>query len=307
MLIRAGYEIEFDLPQPAEVITHLNVLAEHVPQLRTPDQMQVWANGLPQMQMQSFHDRFGNLSNRLSAPAGRLRLYNDFVIADSGLPRQWPETARQHEVCELPNEHMVFLMPSRYCEVDKLSATAWQLFGHTALGWQRVKAICDWVHGNISFGYQYACNTSTANDVFESRRGVCRDFAHLAITFCRAMNIPARYATGYLGDIGVPFNPAPMDFSACFEVYMGGRWHLLDARHNQRRIGWILMARGRDAADCAITTSFGTANLVKFQVWTREVQSDSLTLLPQGSGSVQQMSSAPPSWSEPQRALGVYG
>ena len=172
---------------------------------------------------------------------------------------------------DLPLDVLPFLLGSRYCEVEKLTEIAWQLFGATPPGWERVQAICDWVHRHVRFGYEFARDDRTAWEVFHERRGVCRDFMHLALTFCRCLNIPARYATGYLGDIGVPAVPFPMDFSAFFQVYLGGRWHPFDARHNERRIGRIAMAYGRDAVDVALTTTFGKHVLKKFQVWTDEV------------------------------------
>ncbi len=177
-------------------------------------------------------------------------------------------------------EVLPFLLPSRYCEVDRLSEIAWSLFGQTPEGWGRAQAICDWVHHHVQFGYEFARPTKSAYDVYEERKGVCRDFTHLALTFCRCMNIPARYATGYLGDIGVPLSDSPMDFSGWFEVYLGGRWYTFDARHNTPRIGRVVMARGRDAVDVALTTSFGTSNLVKFVVWTDEVGPEALALPP---------------------------
>ena len=173
---------------------------------------------------------------------------------------------------DLPDDVIIYLLGSRYCETDRLSDMAWATFGHTPLGWGRVQAICDFVHNHISFNYQDARPTRTAWEAFEERRGVCRDFAHLAVTLCRCMNIPARYCTGYLGDIGVPISPDPMDFSAWFEVYLGGKWHTFDARHNVPRIGRILLARGRDATDVAISNSFGKAILTEFQVITEEVR-----------------------------------
>src|SRR5207302_1063843 len=179
--------------------------------------------------------------------------------------------ARQDPVQELPVETLPFLLVSRYCEVDLLSDLAWNLFGQTPEGWPRVQAVCDWVQANVRFGYEHARATRTAAEVLAERVGVCRDFTHLAVTFCRCLNIPARYATGYLGDIGVAPVPAPMDFSAWFEVYLGGRWHTFDARHNVPRIGRVLMARGRDAVDVALTTSFGATELKEFSVWTDEV------------------------------------
>lgn len=164
-----------------------------------------------------------------------------------------------------------FLLPSRYCEADRLGPFAWSRFGQIPPGWGRVQAVCDYVHGHLRFNYEQARATRTALEAWEEGVGVCRDFTHLAITLCRCLNIPARYATGYLGDIGVPADPAPMDFSAWFEVWLGGRWFTFDARHNQRRIGRLVMARGRDAADCALTTTFGPHILRTFKVRTDEV------------------------------------
>ncbi|MDO9454347.1 MAG: transglutaminase family protein [Stagnimonas sp.] len=279
MLIRAGYEIIFDLPNPTVVTTLLNVVPERREALLRPDLLRAYANGKRVFDVGYFRDHMDNVRARISAPAGELRLYNDFVIADSGEHLTEPFDAYQHALDELPGECLEFLLPSRYCEVDSLSQTAWQMFGQTPLGWSRVRSVCNWVKSNITFGYAYARNTRTALETFNERVGVCRDLNHLAITFLRALNIPTRYATGYLGDIGIPINPAPMDFSACFEVYLGGRWHLWDARHNEPRIGWILLGRGRDAADCAITTSYGVANLKKFQVWTDEVNSAAIPSL----------------------------
>lgn len=272
MFIRAGYEIIFDLPAPTPMLLLLYTLPSRAADLRRPDQVHTD----PVLPVEEFTDGFGNRCARILAPAGKLRLCGDTVIEDSGLPLPVEINAVQHSVEDLPFECLPFLLPSRYCEVDRLSDIAWNLFGWAAPGWVRVQAVCDWVYANVEFGYEYARPTKTAFDVYEERRGVCRDFTHLAVTFCRALNIPTRYATGYLGDIGVPLDPNPMDFSACFQVYLGGQWHTFDARHNARRIGWILMATGRDAADCAITTSFGPALLEKFVVWTDEVASADL-------------------------------
>jgi transglutaminase-like putative cysteine protease len=192
-------------------------------------------------------------------------------VQDSGLPDPIVADAVQHEVEDLPDECLVYLIGSRYCETDRMMNTAWQLFGNGPTGWGRVQAICNHVHENVSFGYQYARPTKTASDVHVERAGVCRDFAHLAVTFCRCMNIPARYVTGYLGDIGVPYDPAPMDFSAWFEAWLGGKWHTFDARHNKPRIGRIVIARGRDASDVAISNSFGMTTLAGFKVWTDQL------------------------------------
>jgi transglutaminase-like putative cysteine protease len=186
--------------------------------------------------------------------------------------KQW---ALEEALEDLPNEALMFLLGSRYCDTQKLSDQAWQMFGNIGGGWQRVQAICNYVHDRIEFGYHHARNDRTASEGHEERIGVCRDFAHLAITLCRCMNIPARYCTGYLGDIGVPRDPAPMDFSAWFEVFLGGRWYTFDARHNHPRIGRIPIAHGRDAADAAISTTFGSAALARFTVVTDEVNDES--------------------------------
>ena len=205
------------------------------------------------------------------APAGRTTIATEFRIYDNGQPDPVPRDAAQHEIKDLPDQVLVFLLASRYCETDRLSDFAWAQFGATPLGWPRVQAICDFVHGHLAFNYANADVFRTAYGGFGDRTGVCRDFAHLAITLCRCMNIPARYCTGYLGDIGVPLDPNPMDFSAWFEAYLGGRWWTFDARHNAPRIGRVLMATGRDATDVALSTSFGHSTLASFTVVTDEV------------------------------------
>jgi len=267
MLIRIGYDIAYDVPAPVPMVLELYTRPERGRDLVRPE----WLRTEPEIPVQEYLDSFGNRCARILAPAGRLRLTSDSLIRDSGLPEEVGRGARQHPVHELPPEVLPFLLASRYCEVDLLSDVAWNLFGQVPEGWTRVQAICDWVHGNVRFGYEHARPTRTAREVLEERVGVCRDFQHLAVTFCRCLNIPARYATGYLGDIGIPPQPFPMDFSAWFEVYLGGRWYTLDARHNEPRIGRVLMAVGRDAADVALTTSFGLHTLAHFEVWTDEV------------------------------------
>ena len=214
---------------------------------------------------------FGNTCGRIVAPAGRLRLSTAAILRDTGEPDAVAVDVPQQAIADLPDESLVFLLGSRYCETDRLSDTAWSMFGATLPGWRRVQAICDFVHDHIAFGYQHARATKTSMDVFGERLGVCRDFAHLAVTLCRCMSIPARYCTGYLGDIGVPLDDAPMDFSAWFEAYLGGRWYTFDARHNVPRIGRILLARGRDASDVALTTSFGPTTLTGFKVVADEI------------------------------------
>jgi transglutaminase-like putative cysteine protease len=268
MLIRAGYEISIECQYETPLMALLSVHPSRTGDLRTP--AIITSSG--RAPLTANIDEFGNLRSRTIAPAGRLELATSFVIADSGLPDEVALWADEVPVPQLPEDAVTFLLGSRYCETDRLSELAWSLFGNTPRGWRRVQAIVDYVHSRITFGYQYARCTRTAFEGHEERVGVCRDYAHLAIALCRCMNIPARYATGYLGDIGVPAVPAPMDFSAWFEVYLGGRWFTFDARHNKPRIGRILMARGRDAADCAITTTFGQSSLVGFKVVTEELR-----------------------------------
>jgi transglutaminase-like putative cysteine protease len=276
MLIRIGYEIVFDIPAPVPILLVLSTHPDRAGSIRRPGRLRIE----PEVPVEEFTDSFGNLCGRIVALPGQLRLWDDAIVEDSGLPDEFAPHAIQHPVQDLPSDVLPFLLPSRYCEVDRLSDIAWNLFGQTPEGWGRAQAICDWVHGHVKFGYEFARPTKSAYDVYEERRGVCRDFTHLALTFCRCMNIPARYATGYLGDIGVPLSDSPMDFSGWFEVYLGGRWYTFDARHNTPRIGRVVMARGRDAVDVALTTSFGTSGLVKFVVWTDEVGPETLSLPP---------------------------
>jgi transglutaminase-like putative cysteine protease len=266
MILQLGYNIEFDLPAPAAVVTLLNVHPSRVADLRAPDELRVE----PQTEVENFIDSFGNRCVRFLAQPGLLRLTNSTLAYDTGLPDPVNLAAREHPVQELPHDVLRYLYNSRYCEVDRFSMIALELFGSVPPGWSRVKAVCDWVHSKVSFGYQYARPTKSALDVYTERFGVCRDFQHLAVTMCRALNIPARYATGYLGDIGVSLSADPMDFSAWFEAYLEGRWWTFDARHNRPRIGRVLIATGRDASDVAITTSFGIANLKQFSVISEE-------------------------------------
>ncbi|HEX4354475.1 MAG TPA: transglutaminase family protein [Polyangiales bacterium] len=267
MLIRAGYEISIQCDSETPLIALLSVHPSRANDLRSPAIITA-DHGSP---LTPSIDEFGNLRTRTITPAGILKLSTEFLIQDSGLPDAVAPWAAESPVSQLPNEALTFLLGSRYCETDRLAPLAWQLFGRTARGYQRVQAICDYVHQHITFGYQHASQTRTAFDAHQERVGVCRDFAHLAVAFCRCMNIPARYCTGYLGDIGVPVMDAAMDFSAWFEAYVGGRWYTFDARHNKPRIGRIVIAKGRDAADVAITTTFGPSKLVGFKVITDEV------------------------------------
>jgi len=267
MRIRAGYKIVYDTPGPTPMLMMLSVRPERARDLEKPD----WMQTEPYVPIRTYVDAFGNICTRLVAPAGRTTFHTDFVIRDSGEPERPPLGARQEPIDELPDHVVEYLLPSRYCDVEHLSDMAWRQFGSTDLGWPRVQAILDYAHDRIRFGYEHARATKTAFDAHEERAGVCRDYAHLAITLCRALNIPARYCTGYLGDIRVPALPGPMDFSAWFEVWLSGAWHSADARHNHPRIGRTLMAVGRDAADVAITTTFGLAILAEFTVFTDEV------------------------------------
>ncbi len=268
MQIRAGFKIDYSCPQPTPMLLVLSVSPERLPDvIEAPHQLRFE----PFVPATDYRDSFGNICTRILAPAGALTMSADFVVQDSGLPDPVQWDAMQHRVEDLPDDVLVFLLGSRYCDTDRLHQTAWSQFGNTPAGWPRVQAICDYVHNRITFGYDFADSTRTATDGLAGGRGVCRDYAHLAVALCRCMNIPARYCTGYLGDIGVPAVPVPMDFSAWFEVYLGGAWHTFDARHNAPRIGRIVMARGRDATDVAITTTFGPCALTGFHVVTDEV------------------------------------
>ncbi|HEY8214025.1 MAG TPA: transglutaminase family protein [Methylocystis sp.] len=267
MKIRGGYEISYDCPQPTPMILTLSVHPSRLADVLTADRMRLD----PSIPANTYHDSFGNFCHVIRAPAGRLTMSSDFLVQDGGKPDPIALEAEQHALEDLPVEVLIYLLGSRYCETDRLSDIAWSLFGQVPKGWPLAQAICDYVHDRIAFDYEHASPTRTAWDANMDRRGVCRDFAHLAVALCRCMNIPARYCTGYLGDIGVPPDPSPMDFSAWFEVYLGGRWHTFDARHNMPRIGRILIARGRDATDVAMVTSFGPCTLASFRVITEEI------------------------------------
>jgi transglutaminase-like putative cysteine protease len=249
------------------MVLMLNVHYSRASDLVRPDHMMTQ----PATPIRAYRDGFGNWCSRLVAPSGHCRIFAEALINDSGLAEVPVVAAEQHAVDALPEETLVFLLNSRYCETDKLTGIAWNLFAAAPAGWKRVQAICDFVHQHITFGYEHASPTKTAWEVFHDRRGVCRDYAHLAIALCRAMNIPARYCTGYLGDIGVPPPYGPMDFAGWFEAFLGGQWHTFDPRNNTPRIGRVLIARGRDAADVAIATTFGPNTLERFVVHTAEV------------------------------------
>jgi transglutaminase-like putative cysteine protease len=267
MEFRVGYELQYEFPQPTPAILMLNIHFTRVSDLAMPDNMVI----SPSVPVSGYRDGFGNWCSRIVAPTGRTVISSDFVVRDTGRPDPVAPDARQVPVEELPEEALVFLLASRFCDSDRLLDLAWTLFGAAAPGWPRVQAICDFVHQHITFGYEHARVTRTASEAYEERVGVCRDFAHLAVAFCRALNIPARYCTGYLSDAGTPPPHAPGDFAAWFEAYLGGHWHMFDPRNNTPRIGRILIAQGRDAADVAITTTFGPNTLEGFRVWTDEI------------------------------------
>ncbi len=266
MRIRCGYEITWDCPVEVPMLLTLSVHTSRQNDLETPD----WVRTEPGLDVQKYIDGFGNVCSRLTAPIGRTVISADFIIRDSGKVDDFAPNAPQIAVPDLPEDVLIYLMGSRYCETDRLSGFAWNQFGATEPGWARVQAICDWVNSHIKFDYQQARPTRSAFEAWQERVGVCRDYAHLAVTLCRCMNIPTRYCTGYLGDIGVPLVP-PMDFSAWMEVYLGGRWYTFDPRNNIPRIGRILIARGRDATDVAISNTFGPAILAGFTVISDEL------------------------------------
>jgi len=267
MEIKVGFEISYAAVQPTPMVIMLSIHPSRFADIVGTEQITAG----PEVPIGFYRDGFGNVCGRLVAPAGGVTLRGDALVRDSGLPDAVVPTAQQLPIDQLPDDVLQYLMPSRYCETDKLTDIAWSLFSNTPQGWARVQAIVDFVHNHVTFGYEHAHHMKSAHDVYAERAGVCRDFAHLALTFCRCMNIPARYCTGYLGDIGVPRDPAPMDFSGWFQVYLSGQWYTFDARHNMPRIGRILMGTGRDAADVALTTSFGRMDLVKFFVISDEV------------------------------------
>lgn len=274
MRIRYGYNIEILCQQELPLITLLDVHPSRRHDLATPDEMTVTSLLDPSLRIATsqYIDQFGNICRRITAPPGGIALRAEGVVQDSGELDAVNPAAGEVPPSHLPDEALVYLLGSRYCETDKLSAQAWSLFGHIPAGWQRVQAIVDFVHNHLTFGYHFARSTRTAAEAFEERVGVCRDFAHLAVALCRCVNIPARYCNGYLGDIGVPRDPAPMDFNAWFEAFLGGRWYTFDARHNMRRIGRVVIARGRDATDVAMVSSFGPHTLQHFEVITDEIE-----------------------------------
>jgi transglutaminase-like putative cysteine protease len=265
--LRVGFEMVYDCPQPTPMVLNLHVHSSRSSDVIGRDD--IFFD--PELRASEYLDRFGNWCTRIVAPAGRTRMYANSIVSDSGLLDAYVPEARQTPVNFLPDDTLVYLLGSRYCETDLLTAGAWALFGNAPTGWARVQAICDYVHNHITFGYQHARMTRTAAEAHNDRVGVCRDYAHLAITLCRCMNIPARYCTGYLGDIRIPPIDAPMDFAAWMEVFLDGSWYTFDARNNTRRTGRVLIARGRDASDVALTTIFGPNTLYSFNVIAEEI------------------------------------
>lgn len=267
MKLRVGYELLYDFPQPTPAILLLNVHYSRVPSLVRPDHILID----PSTPISGYRDSYGNWCSRIVAPAGKVRITSDAIVRDSGEADLVARHARQMPVEELPEDTLVFLLASRFCDSDQLLDLSWSLFGHAAPGWARVEAVCNFVHERISFGYQFARVTRTASEAYREGQGVCRDYAHLAIAFCRALNIPARYCTGYLGDVGTATPYPPGDFAGWFEAYLDGRWYTFDPRNNVPRIGRVLIGHGRDAADVAMVTTFGPNTLTGFKVWTDEV------------------------------------
>lgn len=269
MLIRFGFEIDIESPSDVPMLLALSIHTETQGRLIGEDFVRMSKGGAST----EYVDRFGNRITRIVAPRGSTRLWSDCVIDFDAQPDPLAPEVVQHAIPDLPSEVLSFLLPSRYCDSDSVTSQAWQLFGGFPEGWARVAAITDFVHQHVTFGYQFGRADKTASDVLREKSGVCRDFAHLAISLCRAMNIPARYASGYLGDIGVPLS-GPGDFCAWYEAYLGNRWYTFDARYNARRVGRILMVRGTDAADVAMITSFGGYELTYFRVWADQIEGE---------------------------------
>ncbi len=267
MRMRVGCRMSYDIPAPTPMILLVNVHYSRASDLERPDHLVTE----PTVPVEGYRDSFGNWCNRLVAPAGRFTVSTDAYLQDDGTPDPVAPDAPQVPVELLPSDTLGFLLPSRYCESDVLSDFAWSRFGNTPEGWARVQAVCDFVHNHVTFDYEQARDTRTAVGALEDRVGVCRDFAHLAVALCRALNIPTRYCNGYVSDIGNPPAPVP-DFAAWMEVYLGGRWWTFDPRNNDKRYGRVLISRGRDAADVPLTHSFGLHDLAEFTVWTKKVE-----------------------------------
>lgn len=270
MLIRVGFDISFETDGPVPMQLLMRLHQSRVTSLRSVEDLRI--EPAPSRRNAMFIDGFGNRGDQIVTPTGPFRVTSDLVVDDDGRPDPCHPEAGQVPVEDLMPDEVPFLLPSRYCEVDRVGDAAWEMFGAVTPGWPRVQAICDWVHDRLVYGYEHANSSAGAVDVMEQRAGVCRDFTHLAIAMCRCLNIPARYVSGWLGDIGVEPSETPIDFHAWFEARLDGGWYAFDARHNTPRIGRVPMARGRDATDVAFTTAFGPAPLRSFEVWAAAVE-----------------------------------
>jgi len=268
MRLRLGCRLSFQLPAPTPMILLLNVHYSRASDLERPDLLVAD----PAVAIEAYRDGFGNWCNRLVAPAGTMTVSTDGIIRDSGHADPVNDAAEQYPIEQIPSDALIYLLPSRYCETDILSDFAWESFNQEPQGWARVQAICNFVHNKVRFGYEHSRPTRTAVETLNEGVGVCRDFTHLAIALCRCLNIPARYCTGYVSDIGQPAPYPPMDFAAWMEVYLGGRWWVFDPRNNDTRLGRVLIARGRDAADVPLTHSFGHHELKSFEVWIDKIE-----------------------------------
>jgi len=266
--LHLGCRLSFKLAAPTPMILLLNVHPSRMGDLDGPDRLTL----TPPVATEPYRDSFGNRCTRLVAPQGAFTVTTSATLRDSGRSDPVGRTAQQHAVQDLPAEALEFLLPSRYCESDLLSDFAWKRFEGTAPGWDRVQAICDFAHTHVAFGYEHSRPTRTAQEALNEGIGVCRDYTHLAIALCRSLNIPARYCTGYISDIGQPPPYAPMDFCAWMEVYLGGAWWVFDPRNNDTRYGRVLVARGRDAADVPLTHTFGAHELTEFKVWIDKIE-----------------------------------
>ena len=267
MLIRVGCELHFVFPEPTAIILMLSLHPLRAPTIRQHEQLQVE----PLVPLSAYFDQYGNRCHRAFVPSGLVTFRNSAVVDDCGLPDLQVLNAPQNNVQDLPQEVLQFLLGSRYCEVDsELNQFAWSQFSQTQAGWPRVQAVCDFVHQHIRFDYQKARSSRTAWDAYHERTGVCRDFTHLAITLCRCLNVPALLHR-LSGRYRLATDAKPDGFQRWFEAFLGGQWYAFDARHNVPRIGRVLMARGRDAADVALTTTFGINQLQSLTVWTDEI------------------------------------
>lgn len=266
MEIKLGYDLVFNFSQPTPLILMLEVHASRASDLLSEDRIHTE----PEVPISRYLDGFGNSCSRLTTTAGEFRIYSESVIADEGKADLVQASAKQLAIEDLPNESLVYLLPSRYCDTEFLMTKAWELFGSSEPGWQRVEAICDYVHQSLSYNIDTASPTKSASMALYEGSGVCRDFAHTAISLCRCMNIPARYCCGYMLHQDGPEVPREPEFAAWFEAYLDGAWYSFDARFNEPRKGRVLISRGRDAADVPIMHAFGFSTITSFDVWAEE-------------------------------------